>query len=179
MHLTFSKEERTRREKERWSGSIWANGRRLWIRNSWVLITGFTTGLISNLGQVTVFLPELLKLWNMKYSWTPQTQLASFCFWVFQPFLANEAAMGPLKAPLRRWSEWATLAEGPRVRLSVLTPLLWQTQDSSGPYSSPGLHPPLSSSQPHKYNDCKYDSYKMWYKATISYELFSFSCPRS
>lgn len=50
--------------------------------------------------------------------------------------------MGPPKAPLRRWSEWAMLAERPCVCLSVLTPLLWQTQPAQA------LTPLLASARP-------------------------------
>lgn len=160
-----------KKKKEWWSGSIWANGRKLWIRNLWVLITGFAAGLIWNLGQQAVFLPRLFRLHNVKYSCTLQRPFMSFYSWVYWGLPCQRGCNGPLKAVLR--CSGMGNAHGRAVRPSSCSlqlfvacagpwhHLLPLTETFHFPYTSSGLYLPLSSLQSHKYNDLKYYGYKL------------------
>lgn len=150
----------------------------MWVRNLWVLIIDFAAGLIWNLGQEADFLPQLFNLHNAKYSWTLQRQLVSFYFWVHSALPCQSGCNGPTESSAEM--EWNGQHSREKCCLSfylftTAACCLCRAMASAAPTNweiSFSLHSPgLSSLQSHKYNDLKYDCYKLKYQTTTSSKL--------
>lgn len=135
------------------ASGIWANGRKLWIRNLYVLIIGFAAVWFETLGKRQSFCLSysISVMQNTAVLFKDSSWISISEF--IQVFLAKVAAMGPLKAVLR-WSGMGNAhgrAACPftcslQLLVACVGPwhqLLPQTDISTFhfPYTSPGICP--------------------------------------